>query len=44
MASALAGIPAVGDVTVRYTQVVHALRLLLGLVVQNVTTVNFEDL
>lgn len=38
MASALAGVPAVGDVTVRYTQVEHAL------VVRNVNAVSFEDL
>ena len=45
MAAALAGIPAVGDVTVRYKQTEHALRFLLALVVVlNVNVVNVEDL
>lgn len=45
MASALVGIPAVGDVTVRCTQVKHALWLRLALfIVQNVNAVNLEDL
>lgn len=45
MTSALAGIPAVGDVTVRCTQVEYDLRLRLALfIVPNVNAVNLEDL